>query len=95
MANNRMFLVHRPTGIAVIISKHMGWGWYNPTDEETMQAFYELTVEKSENMAEMEDICLGMESCDADSPFVKTDLNLYHHYEPDNRFYQINKPNGK
>lgn len=29
MANNRMFLVHRPTGLAVYLGKRMGWGWYD------------------------------------------------------------------
>jgi len=28
MANNRMFLVHIPTGLAVGIAKSMGYGWY-------------------------------------------------------------------
>lgn len=28
MANNRMFLVHIPTGLAVGLGKRMGWGWY-------------------------------------------------------------------
>lgn len=33
MANNRMFLVYRPTGDAVFLGKRMGWGWYGtPAD---------------------------------------------------------------
>ena len=28
MANNRMFLLHRPSGKAVYLGKRMGWGWY-------------------------------------------------------------------
>lgn len=28
MANNRMFLVHIPTGLAAGLGKRMGWGWY-------------------------------------------------------------------
>lgn len=33
MANNRMFLVHLPTGLAALLGKRMGWGWY--MSEET------------------------------------------------------------
>ncbi len=35
MANNRMFLVHVPTGLAVPLGKRMGWGWY--MSDETQQ----------------------------------------------------------
>ena len=35
MANNRMFLVHVPTGLAAPLGKRMGWGWY--MHEETQQ----------------------------------------------------------
>lgn len=33
MANNRMYLVYRPTGDAVFLGKRMGWGWYNTPDD--------------------------------------------------------------
>ena len=35
MANNRMFLVHVPTGLAVPLGKSMGLGWY--MSDETQQ----------------------------------------------------------
>ena len=35
MANNRMFFVHVPTGLAVPLGKRMGWGWY--MSDETQQ----------------------------------------------------------
>ena len=28
MADNRMFLVHLPTGLAVLLGKRLSWGWY-------------------------------------------------------------------
>ena len=34
MANNIMFLVHRPTGLAVFLGKRMGGIWYMPTEIE-------------------------------------------------------------
>lgn len=91
MANNRMFLIHQPTGLAIIIGKHMGWGWYNPPEQDTLQAFYARVEDESGNEAEMEDFCLGMESCEADTQLVRTDLSLYHYDEKDKRFLQINK----
>ena len=43
MANNRMFLVYRPTGDAVFLGKRMGWGWYGtPKDvAESIAALFE------------------------------------------------------
>lgn len=35
MANDRMFLVHKPTGRAVMLGKHMTLDWYLPHPEET------------------------------------------------------------
>lgn len=36
MANNRMFLVHVPTGLAVYLGRRMAWGWYNHADNENI-----------------------------------------------------------
>lgn len=33
MANNRMFLVYRPTGDAVYLGKRMAHGWYGTPDD--------------------------------------------------------------
>lgn len=30
MANNRMFLVHVPTGLAAPLGSRLGWGWSGP-----------------------------------------------------------------
>jgi hypothetical protein len=32
MANNRLYLIHNPTGKKFMISKRMGWGWYAKDD---------------------------------------------------------------
>lgn len=47
MANNRMYLVHRPTGLAVVIGKNLSddMGWYGPQTQEKMQLFFD-EVEK-------------------------------------------------
>lgn len=33
MANNRMYLTHRPSGLSVYLGKRMGWEWYNTPDD--------------------------------------------------------------
>ncbi len=62
MANNRMFLIHKPTGIGVMLGKRMGWGWYSAPDAERLNAFYtylsnDLPEEKQD------DFILAMEDC--------------------------------
>lgn len=37
MANNRMFLVHLPTGLAAGLAKRMGWGWYTASSVDQAQ----------------------------------------------------------
>ena len=41
MANNRLWLVHRPTGRAVKLGKRMAWGWYDPPSQARLQAFFD------------------------------------------------------
>lgn len=41
MANNRMFLVYRPTGDAVFLGKRMGRGWYG-TPKDLPEKILEL-----------------------------------------------------
>ncbi len=45
MANNRMWLVHRPTGLAVLLGKRMLRGWYRPPSREHLSEFYEFLDE--------------------------------------------------
>lgn len=33
MANNRMYLVYRPTGDAVYLGRRMDWGWHGTPDD--------------------------------------------------------------
>ena len=39
MADNRMYLVHRPTGLAVLLGKSLGWGWYG--EDVQVQRLYD------------------------------------------------------
>jgi hypothetical protein len=44
MANERMFLLHAPSGYYVRLGKRMGWGWYGvPQDiAQRIQRLYDL-----------------------------------------------------
>lgn len=66
MANNRMYLVYRPTGDAVYLGKRMGWGWYG-TPEDVAERIATL-FEKAENAAggdfSQDDFAIAMESAE-------------------------------
>lgn len=44
MANNRLWLVHRPSGAAVMLGKRLADGWYNPPSVEAMNTFFEAAA---------------------------------------------------
>ena len=72
MANNRLWLVYRPTGRAVFLGKRMAQGWYNVPDDiaQRIRALYEHIEQHPEHS--QDDLCLSMEECEADTPFVNT-----------------------
>lgn len=41
MANNRLFLVHRPTGLAVFLGKRMLRGWYAIREDNPLNDFFD------------------------------------------------------
>jgi len=41
MANNRLFIVHRPTGKWLYFGKRMLLGWYDAPTQEKFEAFFE------------------------------------------------------
>ena len=62
MANNRMFLIHRPTGIGVLLGKRMSRGWYFAPDSNRLNEFYEhLSSDLVEE--KQDDFILAMEDC--------------------------------
>lgn len=61
MANNRMFLVHKPTKLGVMLGKRMGWGWYNAPDQKEMERFFEYLQSNSDKQ---DDFILAMEDCE-------------------------------
>ena len=61
MANNRMFLVHRPSGIAVPLGKRLGDGYYMTPDDLAyrIQSLHDLL--ERDHSATMEDLVVGLE----------------------------------
>jgi len=90
MANNRMYLMHRPTRLALYLGKHMGWGWYDaPEDsEQRLTAFFERVQDECKTNADNEDFCLAMESCDSGMIFTKWDKA-----EKDGDFFRLREAN--
>ena len=57
MANNRMFLVHRPSGLAVFLGKRMGHGWYTTDRCASVQILFDAV----ENEDGRDDFALAIE----------------------------------
>jgi len=58
MANNRIWLVHRETGLAIMLGKHMGIGWYRAPKRKRLQKYYDYLDEITDNP---EDLILVIE----------------------------------
>ena len=72
MANNRLFLVHRPTGEAVFLGKRMCGGWYGVPDnvKERIEELFSRIANGSPGS--QDDMVLAMEENDANSSMVCT-----------------------
>ena len=79
MANNRMYLMHRPTGLAVYLGKHSGFGWHGVPDDMApqMEDLFGQVQEQWLGEWSMEDFCVAMESCDADNNMVCDSWTTY------------------
>jgi hypothetical protein len=62
MANNRMFLTHRPTGLSVYLGKRMGKGWYDIPDDvkELIDLLFEEVYKREKY--EQDDFVIAMEN---------------------------------
>lgn len=61
MANNRLWLIHRPSQIGIGLGKRMGWGWYNAPKQKDFEKFFDYL---SSNYGEQDDFILAMEDCE-------------------------------
>lgn len=69
MANNRMYLVYRPTGDYVYLGKRMGWGWYGTPDNLAEQVLNLFDIAAENTGESQDDFLLAMESAE-NQPFV-------------------------
>ena len=60
MANNRMFLVHLPTGLAVFLGKRMGHGWYTTDRCTSAQILFDV-LESQYFYAGQDDFAIALE----------------------------------
>lgn len=63
MANNRMWLLHRPTGKAVFLAKRMGDGWYTKNDALGLNEFFDHLQNVATDGWMGDDFVLAMEDC--------------------------------
>lgn len=66
MANNRMFLVHVPTGLAVHLGKRMGWGWYmkdktQQTMGDRMALLFQVLEDEHDYGGRQDDFAVALE----------------------------------
>jgi hypothetical protein len=66
MANNRMWLIHRPSQLGTLLGKRMGWGWYQAPNQKRMEKFFAYL---SSHYDDQDDFILAMEDCEDSSCF--------------------------
>lgn len=59
MADNRMFLIHKPTRLGIMLGKRMAWGWYKAPQKNEMEAFFDYLRDDPEG--DQDDFILAME----------------------------------
>lgn len=66
MANNRMWLIHKPSKLGIKLGKRLGWGWYAAPETSELERFYDYLAEQADNQ---DDFVLAMEDCTESSCF--------------------------
>ena len=61
MANNRMFLVHRPSGLAVFLGKRMGHGWYTTDRCIGVQELFDALENEHTYYNQQDDFAVALE----------------------------------
>ena len=52
MSNNRMFLLHKPSCLGVMLAKVMSDSWYKPPEQDELQRFYDYVFTLHGNSGE-------------------------------------------
>ncbi len=61
MANNRMWLIHKPSRLGIMLGKRFGSEWKYPPDQDRLQEFYDYLYGEVEGS--QDDFILAMEDC--------------------------------
>jgi len=69
MANNRMYLIHKPTKIGISMGARGPWGWYGAPRDRELDDFYEHVMDMIERDQSQDDFILAMEDCTDSSCF--------------------------
>ena len=48
MANDRLFLRHKPSGISIMLGKHLNCGWYQGKEKGTIQNYFDYLFKNYE-----------------------------------------------
>ena len=61
MANNRMFLIHKPSKIGIYFGKRMAAGWYDAPEKDYIERYYDYLEDNFFDTRD--DLILAMEDC--------------------------------
>lgn len=86
MANNRMFLVHVPTGLAAPLGKRMGWGWYMADETQKKMGdrvalLFQVLEDEHDYEGRQDDFAVALE--DASGASLATGKRQYGEARPD------------
>lgn len=59
MANNKMYLIHKPSKVGVMLGKRMDFGWGHAPDIDLITSFYEKIAQ--DGVGHKDDFVLAME----------------------------------
>ena len=69
MADNRMWLIHKPSELGILLGKRLAWGWYSSLDPDYLQKFYTYLSKKESCTGDQDDFILAQEDCKNSSCF--------------------------
>jgi hypothetical protein len=62
MANERIYLLHRASGLNIMLGKRMLGGYYAPPSREDLQEFYEACEEWDDRLSYLDDFEVVLEA---------------------------------
>lgn len=74
MANNLMWLIHKPTGLGILLAKHAGLGWFNPSDSGAAYPdvlFERVDLERGIQCEDWTDYTIGFSDSEPEWTFIQ------------------------